>query len=81
MIAVDQGHKEVVRVILQQTKSDVHQVAKDGVTTALTLAKGDQRVLTLLHQVRTVLFQSHQQTEVAFDVWNRWLRGREPGPI
>ena len=38
-------------------------------------------MLTLLHQVRTVLFQSHQQTEVAFDVWNRWLRGREPESI
>jgi hypothetical protein len=29
-------------------------------------------------QVRTVLFQSHQQTKVAYDVWHRWLRGREP---
>ena len=53
MIAVDQGHKEVVRVILQQTKSDVHQVATDGETTVFSLAKKnrDEQVLKLLHQV------------------------------
>jgi len=28
--------------------------------------------------VRTVLFQSHQQTKIAYDAWHRWLRGREP---
>ena len=28
--------------------------------------------------MRTVLFQCHQQTKVAYDVWHRWLRGREP---
>ena len=39
MIAVEQGHEEVVCVILQHSKSDVHQVANDGVTTAFSLAK------------------------------------------
>ena len=52
MIAVDQGHKEVVRVILQQTKSDVHQVATDGDTVfSLAQKNGDEQVLKLLHQV------------------------------
>ena len=50
MIAVDQGHKEVVRVILQQTKSDVHQVATDGETTVFSLAQKnrDEQVLPVL---------------------------------
>ena len=53
MIAVEQGHEEVVRVILQQSKSDVHQAANDGVTTVFSLAKKnkDDKVLKLLHQV------------------------------
>ena len=54
MIAVEQGHEEVVRVILQQSKSDVHQAANDGTTTALSLARkltDDQKVSKLLHQV------------------------------
>jgi len=25
-----------------------------------------------------ILFQSHQQTSIAYDEWHRWLRGREP---
>ena len=50
MIAVEQGHEEVVRVILQQSKSDVHQAANDGVTTVFSLAKKnkDDKVLKLL---------------------------------
>ena len=58
MVAVEQAHEEVVHVILQQSKTDVHNAAKDGVTTALTLARagGDavsKKVLKLLHQTRS----------------------------
>ena len=51
MIAVEQGHEEVVRVILQQSKSDVHQAANDG-NTVFSLAKknNDDIVLKLLLQ-------------------------------
>ena len=71
MIAVEQGHEEVVRVILQQSKSDVHQAANDGVTTVFSLAKKnkDDKVLKLLHQVngrpRPTLATAHRPPPTA----------------